>query len=104
MQFVYITTGSEEEALLIARTLVAEKLAACVNLLPGVRSVYEWEGRVREGKEWVLIAKTTKEGFSRLQDRVMALHSYDCPCVVSLAITDGNPAFLDWIGSQVAGE
>lgn len=97
---VYMTAGDTDEALRIGRALVGERLAACVNILGGITSVYEWDGRVEEGGEVAFIAKTTEERVAALTDRVKALHSYDCPCVVALPIDAGNPAFLDWIDTQ----
>lgn len=90
-----------EEAKLISITLVKEKLAACANILPGMTSVFWWEGEVQEGNEVVIIAKTTAALFSELEQRVKELHSYDCPCIVSLAVEGGSQEFLDWIEESV---
>jgi periplasmic divalent cation tolerance protein len=98
--FCYMTAGSRDEALRIARALVEERLAACANLLEGMTSVYRWQGRIEEDDEVVLIAKTRDDLVDRLVERVKALHSYDCPCVVALPITDGNPEFIAWIGAE----
>ena len=75
------------------------RLAACANTIDGMRSVYRWDGAVREDGEAVLIAKTRADLLDRLTDRVRALHSYDCPCVVGLPIVGGNQSFVEWIGS-----
>lgn len=96
----YITVGTEDEAKRIARTLLDERLIACANILPGVTSLYRWDGRVAEDREVVLIVKTRSGLVSAMTERVQALHSYDCPCVVSLPIEDGNPAFIDWIRAE----
>ncbi len=101
INFVYMTAGSDDEAKTIAGALVASKLAACVNILDGMRSVYVWEGAVQEDTEWVLIAKTTEAQVPALIEKVKEVHSYDCPCIVSLPVADGNPAFLDWIAETV---
>lgn len=95
--FVYITTGSPEEARKIGRALIEERLAACVNIFDTMSSLYWWEGKVAEGQEAVLIAKTREDLVPAVTDRVKALHSYTCPCVVALPITQGNPDFLAWI-------
>jgi periplasmic divalent cation tolerance protein len=100
--WIYMTAGSLDEARDIGRTLVEERLAACVNILEGMRSLYRWEGGVEEDEEVVLIAKTRATLVDALTDRVKTVHSYDCPCVVALPITGGNPAFLDWIGLETA--
>ncbi|MFC1584154.1 divalent-cation tolerance protein CutA [Fibrobacterota bacterium] len=95
-----MTAGSQEEASRMARTLVEEKLAACVNIIPGMKSIYRWKGKLEEGAETVVIAKTRESLAAQLTERVKSLHSYECPCVVSIPIQSGNGAFLDWIGSE----
>ena len=97
---VYMTAGSEEEARLIGDALVSERLAACVNLIDGMTSIYRWEGNVQSDTETVLIAKTSQRLMPALIDRVKTMHSYDCPCVVSLPIENGNTDFLNWISEQ----
>ena len=98
--FVYVTAVDATEAELIARTVVGERLAACANLLGAIKSVYWWEGKVCEGEEVALVLKTSNVRKAELIDRVKQLHSYDCPCIVCLPITDGNPGFLDWIKAE----
>ncbi|HYD32378.1 MAG TPA: divalent-cation tolerance protein CutA [Azospirillaceae bacterium] len=100
--FVYITAGSVDEARRIGRALVEERLAACVNLLPGMTSIYPWEGRIEEGGEVVMIAKTRAELFDPLAARVRALHSYTVPCIIELPLGRGNPAYLDWLVAETA--
>ena len=97
---IYITTSSRDEALRIGRTVVADRLAACANVLPGVTSVFWWRDEVQEGAETSLILKTRSDLVERLTARVKELHSYDCPCVVALPIADGNPDFLRWIAEE----
>jgi periplasmic divalent cation tolerance protein len=97
---IYITTSSRDEALRIGRTVVADRLAACANVLPGVTSVYRWQGEVQEDGETALILKTRSDLVERLTARVKELHSYDCPCVVALPIAGGNPDFLQWIAEE----
>ncbi len=97
---VTITVSSEAEAELIARALVEEKLAACVTLHPGVRSIYRWQGKIQDDQEIVLIAKTRKDRFDALQARVVALHSYSCPCIVALPIVAGHQPYLDWLNAE----
>lgn len=98
--FCYITAGSREEALAIGRALVEERLAACANILDGMTSIYHWRGAIEEAREAVLIVKTRAALVGPLIERVRALHSYECPCVVALPITDGNPAYLAWIEAE----
>ena len=101
IQFVYMTAGSLDEARSIGRGLVESGLAACVNIIGQVQSMYVWNGKIQDDIEAVLIAKTTSLRLPELIARVRALHSYDCPCIVSLPISGGNPDFLDWVGAQV---
>ena len=97
---LYMTAGSAEEARRIGAALVDERLAACVNVIDGMTSIYRWEGAVRNDSETVLIAKTRRALVEDVVARVKALHSYRCPCVVALPIAGGNPAFLDCIGQE----
>ncbi len=101
-RLVYITAADAEEATKIARALVEERLAACANILNPMRSVFRWEGEIQEGSETVLIVKTTADRVAALTDRVMILHSYDCPCVAAIPIDAGNSAFLEWIAAETA--
>ena len=97
---IYITASSPTEALTIGRTVVGERLAACANVLPGVTSVYWWQGEVQEEAEASLILKTRSDLVERLTARVKDLHSYGCPCIVALPIAAGNPDFLRWIAEE----
>jgi len=99
---VYVTAGSREEAALLARTVIEEKLAACANILAEMTSVYRWQGEVCEEPEFAIVMKSRRDLIGRLTERIKALHSYDCPCVVALDISEGNPAFLDWIAQETA--
>lgn len=99
---VYMTAGSVEEARSIGASLVERRLAACVNILPGMLSQYRWEGSIQTDEEVVLIAKTRDELLDALTVHVREVHSYDCPCVVALPIRGGNPAFLQWIEEETA--
>ena len=93
----YVTCRDEAEAERIGRTLVKERLAACVNLIPGMRSLYRWQGVIEEGREVVLLAKTIGARGDELIARVKALHSYTCPCVVLVPLLGGNPDYLAWL-------
>lgn len=99
-RMLYMTAGGLDEAKRIGRVLVEERLAACVNIVPAMQSLYWWEGKVQEETEVVLIAKTRADLVAPLTERVKTLHSYTVPCVVSLPIEGGNPAFLDWIAQE----
>lgn len=99
---VYVTVGSSSEGERLARALVEERLAACVNRIRAVQSVYRWQGRVEQSEEELLIIKTKRELFDRLRRRVEELHSYSVPEVIALPIVDGSPAYLQWLGEQVS--
>jgi len=99
---VYMTAGSVEEARSIGQILVGQNLAACVNLLENMTSIYNWEDKLEEGHEVVMIAKTRKALMAKLIETVKSHHSYDCPCILELPIQGGNPDFLSWIERQTA--
>lgn len=101
--FVYVTATNHDEADRIAKTVVAERLAACANLLGAIQSVYWWDGRVCESEEVALVFKTSETRKTELIDRIKQLHSYDCPAVACLPIADGNPDFLEWIRQETTG-
>jgi periplasmic divalent cation tolerance protein len=100
---VLITTGSPEEAERIAQALVAEMLAACVNIIPGVTSVYRWQGEVHRDQECLLVVKSRQDVLDDLVRRVQALHSYEVPEVIALPLVGGNEAYLSWIDREVHG-
>ena len=95
--WVYMTAGSLEEAKKISRELIEENLAACVNLIENMTSIYKWEDKLEEGQEVVMIAKTRKALMAKLIETVKSYHSYDIPCILELPIQGGNPDFLSWI-------
>jgi periplasmic divalent cation tolerance protein len=100
---VLSTAASAEEAEKIARVLVEERLAACVNVLAGARSVYRWKGVVESSAECVLIIKSSRDRFDRLRARLEKLHSYEVPEVVALAIVDGSSNYLNWLEAELGG-
>ncbi|HEY6350614.1 MAG TPA: divalent-cation tolerance protein CutA [Candidatus Angelobacter sp.] len=100
-RIVLTTAGSQEEAQKIGHALVERKLAACVNIVPGIESIYRWQGKVESAAEWLLVVKTTAEAFSSVRDAIQELHSYDLPECVMLEVGDGSEAYLGWIGENV---
>jgi periplasmic divalent cation tolerance protein len=90
------------EARRIGRVLVESKLAACVNIIEKINSLYMWEGKLQDDQETVLIAKTTPTRMPGLIDKIKEVHSYDCPCVLSWPVSSGNPDFIQWIQDEVA--
>jgi periplasmic divalent cation tolerance protein len=100
-EVVLITAPNQEVAKTIARALVEERLAACVNLVPGLTSIYRWQGEVVEDQEVLLIVKTTTFAFPRLKERVLALHPYTVPEIIALPIAEGHGAYLSWLQENV---
>jgi periplasmic divalent cation tolerance protein len=96
-RIVFTTTGSEDEARIIARHLVENQLAACVNILPTVESIYRWQGKVESAPEWLLLIKTSAARFPAVRDAIRTLHSYDLPECVVIQIEDGSAAYLEWM-------
>ena len=97
---IYVTCPHMEEARTIGNQLVEENMVACVNLLSGMESIYRWEGKIQQGREVVLLAKTTAARVDEVMARVVELHSYEVPCVVAWPIEKGNPDFLKWIEGE----
>ncbi len=97
---VYITAPNQEEAERISRILLQERLIACANIIDSVTSLYWWKGEIRKRGEVLLIAKTKESLIDQLIERVKALHSYECPCIVSFPLVKGNPDFLKWISEE----
>jgi len=98
---VLVTVPTAERAAEIARALVEERLAACGNVVPGVRSIYRWEGKVQDEGEVLLVLKTTAARFPALRDRLLALHPYEVPEVLALAVEAGAERYLTWIKDEV---
>jgi periplasmic divalent cation tolerance protein len=101
---ILATAGSETEAETIARTLVEERLAACVNIAGPIRSVYRWEGQVADEREWLLIMKTPASRFAAVEARVKALHSYRVPEVIAAPIQSGSEEYLRWVREETVGK
>ena len=99
---VFVTAPNKDEANRIAETLVFERLAACVNILQTIESVYRWEGKVTKDQEVFLIIKTTDNRYSELEQRVHELHSYTTPEIIALKIERGSQAYLDWVTESVS--
>jgi periplasmic divalent cation tolerance protein len=98
---VLSTAGSEDEARKVAHHLVEHQLAACVNIVPGIKSIYRWQGKVESAREWLLLIKTTAEKFPAVRDAIRKVHSYDVPECIAIEIEDGSAEYLQWIGESV---
>jgi periplasmic divalent cation tolerance protein len=97
---VLVTCPSAEKAAEIARALVEERLAACGNVVPGIRSIYRWEGKVHDDGEALLVLKTARGRFDELRRRVETLHPYQVPEVIALLVEAGHASYLDWIAES----
>ena len=96
-RIVLSTAGSEEEARKIAHHLVEQRLAACVNIVPRIESIYRWEGKVESNREYLLLIKTSSTMFPEVRDAILELHSYEIPECVAIAVEDGSSEYLQWV-------
>jgi periplasmic divalent cation tolerance protein len=99
---VLVTAGTADEAGRLARALVEERLAACVNVVGPIRSIYRWQGAVEEADEHLLVVKARAAGFAALEARVRTLHSYDVPEVIALPLRAGSAPYLAWLADATA--
>lgn len=99
---VLSTFPDAETAAGVARTLVDERLAACVNLVPAIRSIYRWQGAISDDAESLAIIKTTTDRYPALAARITALHPYQVPEIIALPLTEGHPPYLAWLAGEVA--
>lgn len=98
---LYTTVKNKQEALAIAEALLAEKLVACANILPPHTAVYHWQGAMQQEEEVLMLLKTSTAVESRVMARIAQLHSYNCPCILALPVEAAEPAFAQWIFSQI---
>src|ERR1700680_4653700 len=103
-RIVLTTAASEEEARKIARHLVERRLAACVNIVPQIESIYRWKDEVEEAREWLLVIKTTAAVFDEVRQAIAETHSYELPECICLTIEDGSRNYLQWIGDSVSAK
>jgi periplasmic divalent cation tolerance protein len=101
-RIVLTTAGSEEEARKIARALVERNLAACVNIVPQIVSIYRWQGTIEEAREWLLLVKTTDAAFEKVRQAIADLHSYELPECISFAIENGSSRYLHWLEKSIS--
>jgi len=101
---VLTTAGSEEEARKIADALIERRLAACVNVVGGVTSVYRWEGTIQRDPEVLMIIKSTEARLEALKNRVAELHSYQVPEIIAVPVSEGWPAYLDWVRKETGAD
>ena len=99
-KLLYVTAETEDEAKAIGRSLVEARLVACANVIAGMTPIFRWKGRVQEGSEAILIAKTRADLVPAATRLIVEAHAYDLPCVIALPIETGHQPFLDWIGTE----
>lgn len=100
---IYVTTADQAQAEALAEALLEQRLIACANVLPGMRSLYRWEGRVQRDDEVAMILKTTASHIDDVLLAIEELHPYDVPCAVAWPVVDGLPAYLDWVREETNG-
>jgi periplasmic divalent cation tolerance protein len=103
-RIVLCTASSEDEARKIALHLVEQQLAACVNVLPKVESIYRWQGKMESSREWLLLIKTSAERFPEVLDAIRELHSYKLPECIAIAVEDGSAEYLQWFAQSLVKE
>jgi periplasmic divalent cation tolerance protein len=96
-RIVLSTAGSENEARKIARQLVERRLAACVNIVPRIESIFRWQGKVESNQEWLLLIKTSADLFDSVRNAIRELHSYQLPECIAISVDDGSSEYLDWM-------
>ncbi len=97
---IYVVCANASEAMRIGETAVAARLAACANILPGMASIYHWQGKIEQAQESVLLLKTRADLFEACADKVRALHGYTVPCIIALSVTSGTPDYLEWLMAE----
>lgn len=98
---VTTTVPSREDAERIAAALVERRLAACVQIIGPIRSVYRWQGQIEQADEWLCVVKTTSETYPAVETAIRELHSYECPEVIATPVTHGSPDYLRWLNEQI---
>jgi len=99
---VLTTFPTADAAAQVAKAVVGERLAACANILPALRSIYRWEGKIQDENEVLVLLKTQRAGFARLQARILELHPYEVPEVLAIPVEQGHQAYLEWIARETA--
>ncbi|MCH2456288.1 MULTISPECIES: divalent-cation tolerance protein CutA [unclassified Idiomarina] len=101
VKLFYCTTDSQSSANELAASIVEQQLAACVNIIPGITSVYHWNNEIQHDQEWLLLIKTTDDMSEALKEAIMKIHPYDSPELISVDVTDGLPDYLQWVQDTV---
>jgi periplasmic divalent cation tolerance protein len=101
INWIYMTAGNMEEAVKVGNALLKEKLAACINIIDNMKSMYVWKGEIQNENEVVVIAKTTEEKIPALIEKVKTVHSYECPCIIAFPVENGYLPFMKWVEQEV---
>ena len=101
VKLFYCTTDSQSSANELAASIVEQQLAACVNIIPGITSVYHWDNEIQHDQEWLLLIKTTDDMSEALKEAIMKIHPYDSPELIGVDVTDGLPDYLQWVQDTV---
>ena len=101
---VLSTCDSEAKALELSRSLVEQSLAACVNVIPGARSIYRWQGKIEDAAEFVLVIKSRRDLFAALREALAKQHTYEVPEVIALPVVDGSEAYLEWLDRELVAK
>jgi periplasmic divalent cation tolerance protein len=100
ISLIYVPCSNKQEATKIAKTLVVANLAACVNIIDPISSIYKWEGKVEESTETLIFIKTKKSLVKKVREKIIALHSYEIPCISEIELNSINQPFVDWVAGQ----
>ena len=101
VKLFYCTTDSQSSVNELAASIVEQQLAACVNIIPGITSVYHWDNEIQHDQEWLLLIKTTDDMSEALKEAIMKIHPYDSPELISVDVTDGLPDYQQWVQDTV---
>lgn len=99
---VIVTVSGLKEGTRISKAVLTSRLAACVAIIPGIRSMYWWKGKIARSQEAMLVVKTTKLRYQKIEKKIMALHSYEVPEVIAIPLVGGLPQYLEWVRREVA--
>ena len=97
---VYVTSPNKKEAVQLSKNLIQQKIAACVNIIDSVTSIYNWNNQLQEDSEVILLIKTKEENFKEIQRKIIKFHSYETPCILKIDIKDGNENYLNWLNDN----
>lgn len=98
---IFVTVPDQKEGRRISKEILTSRLAACVNIIPGIQSMYQWKGKIVQEKEAMLVLKTTRSRYRKLEQKIKQLHSYEVPEVIAIPIIYGSPQYIEWVAKEV---